>query len=572
MGSAVVDTDAENQYKNSETLFQAAQKELSSLKSTKSKLEKESKSLKKQRQKLVLKLSKLKMEIASLPEQHASLKAELDDALSEFGESENDDETQKRIDELRIKLENEQKILNEAEKKCAIVKKSVDELQSKIMDAGGDTLRDQKAAVKQITDDLKKATKTLSKAHVDIRSNKKAATKAQDAALDFEKQEAKANKTVEKIRAELQRMDDDAQELLQRREQAQEALKERETALRAIELEFRKVQKVVSDIKMALVDVESEHEDLVKSSKKNENVVNHWTEKVKLLVETYIQMMKEAPKTTIKKKEEEKEDEKVEEDTPKVKFQDEELISQFELKKIENEIVILEDSRDKVKNTINMGAIQEYFTKQAEYQEQMKALESVTEKRDAARNKHDSLRKKRLEMFSAGFFKIKMKLKEMYRMLTLGGDAELEQVDTLDPFSEGILFSVRPPRKSWKSISNLSGGEKTLCSLALVFALHHFRPTPLYVMDEIDAALDFKNVSIIANYIKDRADGAQFVVISLRNNMFELADRLVGIYKTNDATKSVTINPKAMALASLKKNKKRVLGDTTNSVSPSSSS
>jgi structural maintenance of chromosome 4 len=95
-------------------------------------------------------------------------------------------------------------------------------------------------------------------------------------------------------------------------------------------------------------------------------------------------------------------------------------------------------------------------------------------------------------------------------------------------------------------------------------------------MDEIDAALDFKNVSIVANYIKDRTKDAQFIIISLRefilnqkiiiiefwltfsppsptpryplgNNMFELADRLVGIYKTEDVTKSVTINPKAIA-------------------------
>mmetsp|Transcript_42355 Transcript_42355/g.107093 ORF Transcript_42355/g.107093 Transcript_42355/m.107093 type:complete len:93 (+) Transcript_42355:544-822(+) len=86
----------------------------------------------------------------------------------------------------------------------------------------------------------------------------------------------------------------------------------------------------------------------------------------------------------------------------------------------------------------------------------------------------------------------------------------------------------RPPRKSWKNISNLSGGEKTLSSLSLVFALHYFRPTPLYFMDEIDAALDFKNVSIVAHYIKERTRNAQFVIISLRNNMFELADRLVG--------------------------------------------
>lgn len=60
-------------------------------------------------------------------------------------------------------------------------------------------------------------------------------------------------------------------------------------------------------------------------------------------------------------------------------------------------------------------------------------------------------------------------------MITLGGDAELELVDSLDPFSEGIVFSVRPPKKSWKNIANLSGGEKTLSSLALVFALHHFK-------------------------------------------------------------------------------------------------
>ena len=120
-------------------------------------------------------------------------------------------------------------------------------------------------------------------------------------------------------------------------------------------------------------------------------------------------------------------------------------------------------------------------------------------------------------------------------MITLGGNAELELVDTIDPFSEGIIFSVMPPKKSWKNISNLSGGEKTLSSLALVFALHVYKvgshtskiqisvsvnkcvqPTPLYFMDEIDAALDFRNVSIVANYIKDRTKNAQFIIISLR--------------------------------------------------------
>jgi structural maintenance of chromosome 4 len=99
-----------------------------------------------------------------------------------------------------------------------------------------------------------------------------------------------------------------------------------------------------------------------------------------------------------------------------------------------------------------------------------------------------------LEEFMQGFSIISLKLREMYRMITLGGDAELELIDSLDPFREGINFSVRPPNKSWKNIQNLSGGEKTLSSLALVFALHYYKPTPIYIMDEIDAALDFKYV------------------------------------------------------------------------------
>ena len=195
-----------------------------------------------------------------------------------------------------------------------------------------------------------------------------------------------------------------------------------------------------------------------------------------------------------------------------------------------------------------MNAIKEYRKKEKEYNERLKELEEATDRRDLIRKEYESLRKQRLDEFMAGFSEITLRLKEMYQMITLGGDAELELVDSLDPFSEGIVFSVRPPKKSWKNISNLSGGEKTLSSLALVFALHHYKPTPLYVMDEIDAALDFKNVSIVANYIKERTKNAQFVIISLRNYMFELADHLVGIYKTHDCSQSITINPQLFGI------------------------
>jgi structural maintenance of chromosome 4 len=92
-------------------------------------------------------------------------------------------------------------------------------------------------------------------------------------------------------------------------------------------------------------------------------------------------------------------------------------------------------------------------------------------------------------------------------------------------------------------VNKLSGGEKTLSSLSLIFALQYYKPTPLYFMDEIDAALDFKNVSIVADYIKKRTKDAQFIIISLKNNMFDLANKLIGVYKTSDMTKVVNLEP-----------------------------
>lgn len=198
---------------------------------------------------------------------------------------------------------------------------------------------------------------------------------------------------------------------------------------------------------------------------------------------------------------------------------------------LKSEIAALEKKNE---NTpVDLSVLSEYRKRVEEHAARSADLATAVANRDAAKRKCDELRRLRLEGFMLGFSIITARLKEMYQMITMGGNAELELVDSLDPFSEGILFSVMPPKKSWKNISNLSGGEKTLSSLALVFALHHYKPTPLYVMDEIDAALDFRNVSIVASYIKERTRNAQFIVISLRNNMFELASRLVGVYKVN---------------------------------------
>jgi structural maintenance of chromosome 4 len=198
---------------------------------------------------------------------------------------------------------------------------------------------------------------------------------------------------------------------------------------------------------------------------------------------------------------------------------------------------------DKVNLTTDTDIIEIYQEKLMAFIKKNKEYNMVAEDEHSLRNELNTLKERRRIEFMSGFTFISKTLKSVYQTITNGGDADLELIDSYDPFSEGIMFSVRPPNKSWKHMSKLSGGEKTLSSLSLIFALHYYKPTPIYFMDEIDAALDFRNVEVVAKFIKERTKNAQFIVISLRNHMFELANQLVGIYKVNDTTKTVSIYP-----------------------------
>ena len=88
-------------------------------------------------------------------------------------------------------------------------------------------------------------------------------------------------------------------------------------------------------------------------------------------------------------------------------------------------------------------------------------------------------------------------------------------------------------------MEHLSGGEKTMAALALLFAIHSYQPSPFFVLDEVDAALDNANVAKIANYIRDHAGpGMQFIVISLKTGLFQGSEALVGIHRDQGANTS----------------------------------
>jgi structural maintenance of chromosome 1 len=111
-----------------------------------------------------------------------------------------------------------------------------------------------------------------------------------------------------------------------------------------------------------------------------------------------------------------------------------------------------------------------------------------------------------------------------------------------EPYNGGIKYHAMPPMKRFRDMEQLSGGEKTVAALALLFAIHSYQPAPFFVLDEVDAALDNTNVAKVANYIRTHCGGDfQFIVISLKGSLYEKGESLVGIYRDQEVNSSRTL-------------------------------
>ncbi|MEN2500018.1 MAG: Structural maintenance of chromosomes protein 4, partial [Marteilia pararefringens] len=190
----------------------------------------------------------------------------------------------------------------------------------------------------------------------------------------------------------------------------------------------------------------------------------------------------------------------------------------------------------------NITVLEEFRACKTRFEEKQQLLAHHLEVSSVQKKLRDSLKDLRLLVFNKSLVLLNRHLKLLYNAITMGGTAELEVVDVISPFAQGLQLTVMPPNKAWKVIGNLSGGEKTLSSLALLFSLHALRPAPFYILDEIDAALDFRNVAIIASYLKWQAErNTQFLVISLREHMYSNAERFVAVYKYADKSKTLVV-------------------------------
>lgn len=473
------------------------------------------------------KLKRFKTDITTYAQQIPALESQLEEQRKIMEKTLSDPQ---KVAELNKKIGDRKKIFDKCKDDTKKFNDQIDDVAQKIKVITEDKIESVEKSIGNLNKQIKKLSNQATKLKVDIATSERNVKKAEENIETMKDEVKQAENDLLRMNDERDQAEKDIAEIVKRLQEVIKEISETQNGSSETKKEVIALQKQESDAKLLRVELEQKVKHFERGLRELQSVIPHYKKRLEPL--KLHEILHEDPPQPLKQ------------------YTDEELTA-YTISDVQYRLEVLEGEL-KTK-TPNLNVIEEYEKKREVYVDRMKVLEDITNKRNEMRKLYEDVKKRRYTEFMQGFNIITHKLKEMYQMITQGGNADLELVDSMDPFSEGISFSVRPPRKSWKNISNLSGGEKTLSSLALVFALHYYKPSPLYFMDEIDAALDFKNVSIVANYIKDRTKNAQFIIISLRSNMFELADFLTGIYKVDDCTGSLTIEntpPKSIGSAS----------------------
>ncbi|KAF9402001.1 Structural maintenance of chromosomes protein 1 [Mortierella sp. AD011] len=196
----------------------------------------------------------------------------------------------------------------------------------------------------------------------------------------------------------------------------------------------------------------------------------------------------------------------------------------------------------------NMKAIERLDGVEARLKQTDKEFNAARKSARVIKEAFAAVKQERFDRFNRAFQHISEKIDEIYKSLTqstafpMGGTAYLSLEDTEEPYLDGIRYHAMPPLKRFRDMDQLSGGEKTMAALALLFAIHSFRPSPFFVLDEVDAALDNMNVARIGHYLQEHASNSlQFIVISLKSSLYERGQGLVGIYRDQDVNSSKTL-------------------------------
>ncbi|MFJ7677708.1 MAG: chromosome segregation protein SMC [Peribacillus sp.] len=201
-------------------------------------------------------------------------------------------------------------------------------------------------------------------------------------------------------------------------------------------------------------------------------------------------------------------------------------------------MIPIEEAQKKVKliklaieelGTVNLGAIDEYARVAERYEFLLGQKEDLQQAKDTLFQVIDEMDEEMKRRFSETFYAIREQFEQVFKSLFGGGRAELKLTDPNDLLNTGVDIIAQPPGKKLQNLSLLSGGERALTAIALLFSILKVRPVPFCILDEVEAALDEANVVRFSQFLRKFSQETQFIVITHRKGTMEEADVLYGI-------------------------------------------
>lgn len=188
-------------------------------------------------------------------------------------------------------------------------------------------------------------------------------------------------------------------------------------------------------------------------------------------------------------------------------------------------------------------AIQEHEAQSERYEFILKQKEDLVTSIESIMQAIRKINRTCLERFTTTFAEINEQLKNVFPILFNGGQAWLTLTDEANPLESGVLVEVRPPGKKVSHMGLLSGGEKALVAMALLFAIYLIKPSPFCLLDEVDAPLDEANVDRFNDLLKEIRKYSQVLMITHNRRSMEIVDSLFGVTMENaGVSKMVAVN------------------------------
>ncbi len=319
-----------------------------------------------------------------------------------------------------------------------------------------------------------------------------------DKTCSFQKEVQEADKN----RFQLQEED---KLLLKKIKTLKDERKRKETELAEDEIDLKNIQKDQKEWEMRINNLRDEHERIkdarveweIKKAERDRDLVN--------LEESCWQELKKSP-----------EEVKAEISPEKIKYRD-----------VQERLEAAKEKLQKYK-AVNLMAEEEYLVQKKRYDFLLQQKKDLRDSIDTTKEAIKRIDQEGKAKFSESLKEINKNFCEVFALLFNGGMAEMKLTDENNPLESGVEIVAQPPEKKLQSITLLSGGEKSLTSLAFFFALFRYKPTPFCVLDEVDAALDDVNLKRFLNLMKKIKNQTQFILITHNFKTMEVADYIYG--------------------------------------------